>query len=148
MCVCGADEPAAWLGLALFHITHSTSTKTTEFLTTNSSRRKRPSIPGGAQTRGIEGYVLLEYTVTKDGKVENPRVIEAKPPGIFDRAAFNAVLSWRYLPRIENLEPRNMNRVRNVVTFNLAPASGEQNAKQEHGDESRKERDSAGDYAG
>ena len=56
-----------------------------------------PQYPRRAQTRGIEGYVLLEYIVTKTGAVRDPVVIEAKPPGIFNRAAINAALKYNCL---------------------------------------------------
>ena len=44
-----------------------------------------PNIPGELE-RGIEGCAI-EYTVTPLGSVSEPVVIQANPPGIFDRAA-------------------------------------------------------------
>lgn len=79
-----------------------------------------PVYPRRAQTRGIEGYVLLEFIVTKTGAVENPVVIEASPPGIFDRAAINAALKFKYKPKVVNGEPIDVAGVRNRITFELA----------------------------
>ncbi len=79
-----------------------------------------PVYPRRAQTRGIEGYVLLEFTVTKTGAVENPVVIEAKPPGIFDRAAINAALKFKYKPKVVNGAAIDVAGVRNRITFELA----------------------------
>ncbi len=79
-----------------------------------------PVYPRRAQTRGIEGYVLLEFIVTKTGAVINPVVIEAKPPGIFDRAAKNAALKFKYKPKVVNGEPIDVAGVRNRITFELA----------------------------
>jgi len=79
-----------------------------------------PVYPRRAQTRGIEGYVLLEFVVTKTGAVENPVVIEASPPGIFDRAAINAALKFKYKPKVVNGEPIDVAGVRNRITFELA----------------------------
>jgi len=79
-----------------------------------------PVYPRRAQTRGIAGYVLLEFTVTKTGAVENPVVIEAKPPGIFDRAAINAALKFKYKPKVVNGEAIDVGGVRNRITFELA----------------------------
>ena len=79
-----------------------------------------PASPRRAQTRGIEGYVLLEFVVTKTGAVRDPVVIEAKPPGIFDRSAINAALKFKYKPKVVNGEPIDVAGVRNRITFELA----------------------------
>jgi len=78
-----------------------------------------PVYPRRAQTRGIEGYVLLEFVVTRTGGVRDPRVIESKPPGIFDRAAVNAALKFKYKPKVVNGEPIDVAGVRNRITFEL-----------------------------
>ena len=79
-----------------------------------------PIYPRRAQTRGIQGYVVLEFTVTKTGAVKDPVVVEAKPPGIFDRAASNAALKFKYKPKVVNGEPIEVPGVRNRITFELA----------------------------
>ncbi len=79
-----------------------------------------PVYPRRAQTRGIEGYVVLEFIVTKTGAVTNPVVVEAKPPGIFDRSAINAALKFKYKPKVVNGEPIDVAGVRNRITFELA----------------------------
>ena len=79
----------------------------------------QPIYPRRAQTRGIEGYVLLEFVVTNSGAVRDPVVIEAKPPGIFDRAAINAALKFKYKPKVVNGEPIEVAGVRNLIKFEL-----------------------------
>lgn len=79
-----------------------------------------PVYPRRAQTRGIEGYVVLEFIVTRTGAVTNPVVVEAKPPGIFDRAAINAALKFKYKPKVVNGEAIDVAGVRNRITFELA----------------------------
>lgn len=78
-----------------------------------------PVYPRRALTRGIEGYVLLEFTVTKSGQVQDPVVVEADPPGIFDRAAMQAALKFKYKPKVVNGEPIDVSGVRNLITFEL-----------------------------
>lgn len=78
-----------------------------------------PVYPRRAQTRGIEGYVLLEFVVTKTGAVRDPVVIESKPPGVFDRAALQAALKFKYKPKVVNGEPIDVAGVRNRITFEL-----------------------------
>ncbi len=78
-----------------------------------------PEYPQRAAERGIEGYVLLEFTVTEAGTVENPVVIEAQPPGIFDRAALNTVVRYKYQPRVIDGEPVPVMGVRTRIEFQL-----------------------------
>lgn len=80
----------------------------------------KPIYPRRAQTRGIEGYVLLQFTVTKSGAVADPVVLESEPPGIFDRAAINAALKFKYKPKVVNGEPIDVAGVPHRITFELA----------------------------
>ena len=80
----------------------------------------KPIYPRRAQTRGIEGYVLLEFTVTRSGAVADPVVVESDPPGIFDRAAVNAALKFKYKPKVVNGEPIDVAGVLHRITFELA----------------------------
>ena len=78
-----------------------------------------PVYPQRAITRGIEGYVLLEFVVTTSGAVRDPVVVEAKPPGIFDRAAIQAALKFKYRPKVANGERMEVSGVRNLFMFEL-----------------------------
>ena len=64
--------------------------------------RPDPEYPPQLEARGVTGWVTLEFTVTKIGTVKDPRVVAARPPRVFDRAAVNGVRRWRYNPRIVN----------------------------------------------
>lgn len=75
--------------------------------------------PRRAMQRGIEGYVVVEFTVTRSGTVRDPRVVEAQPEGIFDQAAMDAVLKFKYKPRVVNGEPVEVEGVRNRMTFEM-----------------------------
>ena len=59
-----------------------------------------PTYPARARERGTEGWVDLEFTVTKDGTTRDAVVRAAEPAGTFDRAAMDAVKRWRYEPRV------------------------------------------------
>ena len=78
-----------------------------------------PVYPRRAQTRGIEGYVLLEFVVTRTGAVRDPGVLESKPPGIFDLAAKKAALKFKYKPKVVNGVAIDVAGVRNRITFEL-----------------------------
>jgi len=61
-------------------------------------KQKAPKYPRAAERRGIEGFVILEYTISADGGVQTPVVVEATPAGVFDQAAIKAVTGWKYEP--------------------------------------------------
>ena len=78
-----------------------------------------PRYPQRAANRGIEGYVVVEFTVTKLGTVSNPRVVEADPPGVFDRAALKAAARFKYKPKVADGQPIEVPGVRNIIRFEL-----------------------------
>ena len=82
--------------------------------------RVLPRYPSRALSRGIEGWVLLEFAVDELGLAVNPVVIESEPPGIFDRAATSAVKRWKYRPMIEDGRPRMRPGVRQLISFEIA----------------------------
>ena len=57
-----------------------------------------PDYPETAGRNGVEGDVEVAISVDADGAVEDVRVIDADPPGVFERAARRAVAKWRYCP--------------------------------------------------
>ena len=77
-----------------------------------------PQYPRRAAERGLEGFVLLEFVVTRQGTVRDPVVIESSS-SIFDRAAMDAVMRFRYRPRVIDGEPVEVPGVRFRITFQL-----------------------------
>ncbi|MFC0446379.1 energy transducer TonB [Pseudidiomarina halophila] len=75
--------------------------------------------PRRALQRGIEGYVVVEFTVTRQGTVREPRVVAAQPEQIFDQAAMEAVLKFKYKPRVVNGEAVEVEGVQNRITFEI-----------------------------
>ncbi|MCY7355408.1 MAG: energy transducer TonB [Lysobacter sp.] len=57
-----------------------------------------PRYPAAAARAGQSGTVQVEFTVGADGSVTSARVVEAKPPRVFDREALAAVKKWRFQP--------------------------------------------------
>jgi len=78
-----------------------------------------PIYPRRAQSRGIEGYVIVEFTVTTNGSVRDPFVVEAKPEGIFDRAAMDAALKFKYKPRVVDGNATEVAGVQNKISFEI-----------------------------
>lgn len=61
-------------------------------------RRSAPKYPPAAERDGIEGAVVVEFSLTPEGRTRDIAVIESTPPGVFDEAAVEAVSSWRFEP--------------------------------------------------
>lgn len=78
-----------------------------------------PVYPRRALQRGIEGYVIVEFTVTKQGAVRDPIVIEANPEGLFEQAAIDAAMKFKYKPRVVNGEATEVSGVQNRITFQI-----------------------------
>lgn len=79
----------------------------------------QPIYPRRALSRNIEGYVIVEFTVTKQGATKNHVVVEAKPSGIFDRAAIQATTKFKYKPRVVDGEPIEVSGVQNIIRFQI-----------------------------
>ncbi len=78
-----------------------------------------PIYPRRAQSRGIEGYCIVEYTVTRSGSIRDPAVVDCQPPGIFERASLQASLKFKYKPRVVDGEPIEVAGVQNKFTYEL-----------------------------
>lgn len=58
--------------------------------------RVPPQYPMKAKQMGIEGYVVMDLRIGSDGRVEEVRVVEQSPQGVFERSAVRAVHRWRF----------------------------------------------------
>lgn len=79
-----------------------------------------PIYPNRALTRGIEGYCVVQYTVTKQGTVKDPVVIEDQcTSSLFYSASLNAALKFKYKPRIMDGEAVEVPGVQNKFTYEI-----------------------------
>lgn len=81
-----------------------------------------PRYPRHAQFNGIEGWVNVEFTIAPDGTVSDPIVIAAEPPQIFNRSAVNAIVRWKFKPRVVDGEPV-ASRGQQLISFDLIERS-------------------------
>jgi protein TonB len=79
-----------------------------------------PQYPERARKRGIEGYVLIQFTIDELGRVVDPVIIEAEPAGVFDRSAMEAVQRFKYRPRVLHGQPMSVNGVKHRLSFELS----------------------------
>jgi TonB family protein len=75
--------------------------------------------PPDAKAKHVEGYVVVSYDVTEEGTVTNARVVESKPPGIFDDAALAAVATWKFDPAVDNGRLVTAHDVTSKIRFKL-----------------------------
>jgi protein TonB len=67
--------------------------------------RMDPQYPQQAAMKGLEGHVTLEFTITKAGSVTDVKVVESRPPRVFDDAARKALAQWKYRPKVVDGQP-------------------------------------------
>ena len=78
-----------------------------------------PTYPRRMAARGIEGWVLLEFSVDQLGRVQNPQVIDARPTGGFSKAAIDAVLRYKYKPKVFDGKAAWVHGVQTRMVFQL-----------------------------
>jgi protein TonB len=78
-----------------------------------------PIYPRRAQTRGITGYCIVEYTVTKSGSIRDPQPVDCQPSGVFESASVKAATKFKYKPRVVDGEPIEVAGVQNKFTYEL-----------------------------
>ncbi|MFZ0770471.1 MAG: energy transducer TonB [Candidatus Sulfotelmatobacter sp.] len=78
-------------------------------------RKVQPEYPALARSARIQGAVVLQAVISKQGMIENLRVLTGHP--MLVPAAIDAVRQWRYRPYILNGEPVE---VETQVTVNFS----------------------------
>jgi protein TonB len=81
--------------------------------------RIAPDYPPRALSRGLEGWVQVQFTITATGTVKDPVVVNAEPKQIFDDAALKAIARWRYNPRVEGGVAVERVGVQTIIRFQL-----------------------------
>jgi len=77
-----------------------------------------PVYPSRAAQRGLEGHVIVEYTVTRQGTTRDIFVVESTS-SLFDRAAVESAEKYKYKPRVINGEPVEVPGVQTIIRFEL-----------------------------
>jgi protein TonB len=78
----------------------------------------QPIYPRRAESRGISGWVLVEFTVTVTGAVRNVVVIESTD-SVFERAAVQAALRFKYRPRVVDGVAVEVTGVQHYIRFEI-----------------------------
>jgi len=79
-----------------------------------------PIYPQRALSRGVEGYCVVQYTVTKQGTIRDPFVIEDQcTSSLFHRASIQAALKFKYKPRVIDGQAVEVPGVQNKFTYEI-----------------------------
>ena len=81
--------------------------------------RINPDYPPRAQSRGVQGWVVVQFTITPQGTVKDAKVVDGEPKGMFDDAAINAVSRWKYNPKVQEGVAVERRGVQVKLTFKL-----------------------------
>jgi protein TonB len=63
----------------------------------------KPVYPPVAMAAKVEGIVIIEATIGKDGSVTNAKILRSQP--LLDQAALDAVNQWKFTPTTLNGTP-------------------------------------------
>lgn len=85
-------------------------------------KRAVPKYPLRAAKNGMEGFVLVNFTVDKEGKTKNVKAVEYSHQ-MFVNSAVRAAQKYKYKPRLINEEPKEIHNVRVRIEFQLVNPS-------------------------
>ena len=54
--------------------------------------------PPRARAKGTEGFVVFSLLIGITGEIEQVRIVESYPEGVFDEAATQGINQWRFEP--------------------------------------------------
>ena len=81
--------------------------------------KKAPIYPYVTQFNGIEGYCIIQYTVTELGKVRDAFPDYCSPIGLLEGVSVDSAEKFIYQPRVVDGVPQSVSGVQNKFTFDL-----------------------------
>jgi periplasmic protein TonB len=79
-----------------------------------------PIYPARALQRGLEGFCVVQYTVTSLGTIRDPVIIEDQcSSSLFHRSSLQAALKFKYKPRVIDGEAVEVPGVQNKFTYEI-----------------------------
>jgi TonB family protein len=64
-----------------------------------------PEFPYGARRRGVTGTVTARISIDASGRTTGVEIVQADPPGEFERSVLRATRNWRFTPYLEDGVP-------------------------------------------
>lgn len=81
--------------------------------------KTQPKYPSRALSRGVEGYCIVEYTVTKTGETRDVKVVDC-PKTVFANTSRKAATKFKYKPKVIDGEAIEVPGVRNRFIFQVS----------------------------
>ena len=78
--------------------------------------RPTPQYPPAMAEKGIEGFVRVQYTITKLGNTDDVIVVNSSHRG-FERSALKAAKKFKFKPRAEDGQPQQVPNVYSLIEF-------------------------------
>lgn len=79
-----------------------------------------PIYPQRALSRGVQGFCVVQYTVTRQGTTRDPMVVESMcTSSLFHRASVQAALKFKYKPRVLDGQAVEVPGVQNKFTYEI-----------------------------
>ena len=79
-----------------------------------------PIYPQRALSRGLEGYCVVAYTVTRQGTIRDPYVVPGQcTSSLFESASVQAALKFKYKPRVIDGQAVEVPGVQNKFTYEI-----------------------------
>ena len=79
-----------------------------------------PIYPNRALSRGVEGYCVVQYTVTRQGTTKDPFVVDGQcTSSLFNSASISAALKFKYKPRVIDGNAVEVPGVQNKFTYEI-----------------------------
>lgn len=63
-----------------------------------------PDYPQSWRNRGIQGQVIVHFTIGADGEVSSPSVVGSPPPELAE-ISLQAILQWKFKPALKDGKP-------------------------------------------
>ena len=80
--------------------------------------REPIEFPEFARRKKLTGYVTLNLLINAKGKIEDIKLVDSKPQGVFETFAIDRISKWEFQPAIYQGQPVPI-WVKQNITFNL-----------------------------
>lgn len=80
---------------------------------------RRPEVPPRARRDGVSGFVKVQLLIGKSGSVEELKILESEPAGVFDQGVLDTLPTWRFAPATYKGQPVMM-RIKQTIRFDVS----------------------------
>jgi bla regulator protein BlaR1 len=81
--------------------------------------RVEPKYPLEAAQQKIEGSVVLQFDIARDGSTSNIKIIKAEPENVFAKTSIDALQKWKYKPQIVGGQPQIQHNILVQLDYRL-----------------------------